>query len=126
MSFDRLVWPKPVQKPHPPVLVGGNGPHAVERVLAYGDERLAEPEDGLEDRIAELHEGAREAGRRHVLVTLYSADFRRAQSTRSGACTAACLAPSSPNDRTAPGARWRRSLARSGCADRVELERQTS
>jgi probable F420-dependent oxidoreductase len=28
-------WPKPLQEPHPPVLVGGNGPRVLDRVLAY-------------------------------------------------------------------------------------------
>lgn len=30
-------WPKPVQKPCPPVLVGGNSPGTLRRVLDYGD-----------------------------------------------------------------------------------------
>jgi probable F420-dependent oxidoreductase len=30
-------WPKPAQRPHPPVLVGGNGPTVLERVLSFGD-----------------------------------------------------------------------------------------
>ncbi|MBS1887862.1 MAG: LLM class F420-dependent oxidoreductase [Actinobacteria bacterium] len=38
VNFDPLwSWPKPVQRPHPPILVGGNGPKVVERVLEYGD-----------------------------------------------------------------------------------------
>src|SRR5437667_10262261 len=31
-------WPKPVQKPHPPILVGGNGQKVIDRVLRFGDE----------------------------------------------------------------------------------------
>jgi probable F420-dependent oxidoreductase len=38
VNFDRIwSWPKPVQRPHPPILVGGAGPTVLERVLAYGD-----------------------------------------------------------------------------------------
>jgi probable F420-dependent oxidoreductase len=38
VRFDRIwSWPKPAQRPHPPVLVGGNGPRVLERVLAFGD-----------------------------------------------------------------------------------------
>ncbi len=38
VNFDRIwSWPKPAQRPHPPVLVGGNGPTVVDRVLAFGD-----------------------------------------------------------------------------------------
>jgi alkanesulfonate monooxygenase SsuD/methylene tetrahydromethanopterin reductase-like flavin-dependent oxidoreductase (luciferase family) len=32
-----MTWPKPVQKPHPPVIVGGAFPYGAKRALAYGD-----------------------------------------------------------------------------------------
>jgi probable F420-dependent oxidoreductase len=32
-----MTWPKPVQKPHPPILVGGNFPNGAKRALAFGD-----------------------------------------------------------------------------------------
>jgi probable F420-dependent oxidoreductase len=32
-----MTWPKPMQKPHPPVLVGGGMPYGARRALAYGD-----------------------------------------------------------------------------------------
>lgn len=32
-----MTWPKPIQKPHPPILVGGGWPHAAKRALEYGD-----------------------------------------------------------------------------------------
>jgi alkanesulfonate monooxygenase SsuD/methylene tetrahydromethanopterin reductase-like flavin-dependent oxidoreductase (luciferase family) len=32
-----MTWPKPIQKPHPPVLVGGGMPYGARRALAYGD-----------------------------------------------------------------------------------------
>jgi probable F420-dependent oxidoreductase len=38
VSFDRIwSYPKPAQRPHPPVLVGGDGPTVLDRVLAFGD-----------------------------------------------------------------------------------------
>jgi probable F420-dependent oxidoreductase len=38
VSFDAILsTPKPVQKPHPPILVGGAGPTVLDRVLAFGD-----------------------------------------------------------------------------------------
>ena len=38
VRFERIwSWPKPAQRPHPPVLVGGNGPTVLDRVLAFGD-----------------------------------------------------------------------------------------
>jgi alkanesulfonate monooxygenase SsuD/methylene tetrahydromethanopterin reductase-like flavin-dependent oxidoreductase (luciferase family) len=32
-----MTWPKPAQKPHPPVLVGGAYPYGARRAIAYGD-----------------------------------------------------------------------------------------
>ena len=38
VDFPKMrTWPKPVQKPHPPVIVGGAFPYAARRALAYGD-----------------------------------------------------------------------------------------
>jgi probable F420-dependent oxidoreductase len=68
VDFDPIwSWPKPVQQPHPPVVLGGSGPKVLDRVLAYADEwspnRFGSPEE-LELRIAEL----RERAGRHVRV----------------------------------------------------------
>src|ERR671937_1020459 len=39
VEFERIwSWPKPVQKPHPPILVGGSGQKVIDRVLRFGDE----------------------------------------------------------------------------------------
>jgi probable F420-dependent oxidoreductase len=38
VNFEPLwAWPKPVQKPHPPIIVGGEFPHGAKRAIAYGD-----------------------------------------------------------------------------------------
>src|SRR3954453_17768966 len=38
VDFDRIwSWPKPAQRPHPPVLVGGNGPGVIDRAATFGD-----------------------------------------------------------------------------------------
>jgi probable F420-dependent oxidoreductase len=38
VSFDTMMtWPKPVQKPHPPVILGGAFPWAARRAVRYGD-----------------------------------------------------------------------------------------
>ena len=38
VNFDPMMaWPKPAQKPHPPVLVGGAFPYGARRALRYGD-----------------------------------------------------------------------------------------
>jgi probable F420-dependent oxidoreductase len=38
VNFDPMMsWPKPVQKPHPPILVGGAFPYSARRAVHYGD-----------------------------------------------------------------------------------------
>jgi probable F420-dependent oxidoreductase len=70
-------WPKPVQRPHPPVLVGGAGPTTEERVLAFGDGWMASGRhlDGeeLAARAAGLQRLAAERGRGPVPVMLQQA-----------------------------------------------------
>ena len=58
--FDRIwSWPKPAQRPHPPVLVGGNGPGVLDRVLAFGDAWFPNyAPEGILDRAAELRSRA--------------------------------------------------------------------
>ena len=74
VEFDSIwCWPKPVQKPHPPVLVGGNAPKALERVIAFGDEWMPNRVTGLTERIEELRRLAEEAGRDPIPVTLNGA-----------------------------------------------------
>jgi alkanesulfonate monooxygenase SsuD/methylene tetrahydromethanopterin reductase-like flavin-dependent oxidoreductase (luciferase family) len=55
--FDAVMFePKPVQRPHPPILVGGESPAALARAARY-DGWLSMPEHGFESaagRIAEL------------------------------------------------------------------------
>ncbi len=52
VEFERIwSWPKPAQRPHPPVLVGGNGPTVLDRVLAFGDAWLPNYMRGAEDLI---------------------------------------------------------------------------
>ena len=77
VDFDPIwCWPKPVQKPHPPILVGGLGEKVLDRVVAYGDEwipnRVKSPED-LSERIAELQRRAEAAGPRATFPSRCSA-----------------------------------------------------
>ena len=77
VDFDPIwSWPKPVQRPHPPVLVGGVGDKVLDRVVAYGDEwipnRVKDP-DELGERIAELQRRAEAAGRERIPVTVFGA-----------------------------------------------------
>ena len=63
-------WPKPVQKPHPPVLLGGSGPNVLKRAVAYADGWMPNRGDDL-GRIPELQELAQAAGRGRLSVTTY-------------------------------------------------------
>jgi probable F420-dependent oxidoreductase len=76
-------WPKPLQQPHPPVLVGGNGPKVFDRVLAFGDEwfpnRIESPE-ALKERVDEL----RERAGRHVKVSFFGVKHERRALERLG------------------------------------------
>ena len=74
VNFERIwSWPKPLQQPHPPVLVGGNGPRVLDRVLAYGDEWIPNRvggDDEMIERIEELAARAERAGRSPIPVTV--------------------------------------------------------
>ena len=61
------VWcyPKPMQKPHPPLLLGGETDHTLRRVVEYCDGWFPRPSHGFdpEKDMARLHRIAGEAGR---------------------------------------------------------------
>ena len=74
VDFDSIwCWPKPISKPHPPVLVGGNGERVLDRVVAFGDEWMPNRASGLGERIEKLNRLAEEAGRGPIPVTLSGA-----------------------------------------------------
>src|SRR5579864_760228 len=64
------AWPKPVQKPFPPIVLGGSGPKILERVVRYADGWMPNRGDVIE-RIPELQELARAAGRPPIPVSYY-------------------------------------------------------
>jgi probable F420-dependent oxidoreductase len=77
VEFDPL-WsvPKPIQRPHPPILYGGNGSRAIDRVLDLDAEWMpwhALLGDDFADDVAELRHRAALAGRMSVPVTVYGA-----------------------------------------------------
>jgi probable F420-dependent oxidoreductase len=76
VNFDRIwSWPKPLQKPRPPVLLGGDYGAAIERVIEFGDEWMPHPDRGgvLSERIAEFWQRTEAAGRGRLPVTVYGA-----------------------------------------------------
>ena len=68
------AWPKPVQKPHPPVIVGGAFPHAARRALRYGDGWIPNASRqqyaDVTDFLRQFHKMEAEAGR-SVPVTIW-------------------------------------------------------
>ena len=78
VKFDRIFsWPKPVQKPYPPIYVGGDAPGTFKRVLDYGTgwvPMLAEQENSFDlktDRMSELAAIARKAGHTTYPITTF-------------------------------------------------------
>ena len=68
VNFDPMMtWPKPVQKPHPQVIVGGAFPYSARRAIRYGDGWIPQAARGgyqeIADMIPEFRKMAEEAGR---------------------------------------------------------------
>ena len=108
VDFDPMwSWPKPVQRPHPPVLVGGNGPGTEDRVLEFGDGWLPQcgPLDSVEElerRVGALRRRAADAGRGAIPVTLFGAIPERPMlEAFAGAGVDRCLLPLPPGDTSA-------------------------
>jgi probable F420-dependent oxidoreductase len=71
-----MTWPKPIQKPHPPVLVGGGMPYGARRALAYGDgwvPHAFRPTYRLLDKLPEYRDMEKAAGRT-LPITAFGAE----------------------------------------------------
>ena len=84
VNFDK-IWchPKPAQKPHPPIIMGGDGPTTFDRVIEFCDGWM--PIGGraainFPERIATLRRRAQEAGRdpKSISVSVWGARPDRA------------------------------------------------
>jgi len=80
VNFDPMMsWPKPVQKPHPPIIVGGAFPYGARRALRYGDgwmpHRVRKTYADVSALLPKFREMAKEAGRdlASVPVTIWGA-----------------------------------------------------
>jgi hypothetical protein len=59
-----MTWPKPTQKPHPPILLGGAFPYAARRAIRYGDGWYPNASSGdPEEYMPKFRQMATEAGR---------------------------------------------------------------
>jgi probable F420-dependent oxidoreductase len=78
------AWPKPRQKPHPPVIIGGAAPHAIRRAVRYCDgwiPLLGRGDDDMAKHVATLRRAAEEAGRdpESIEVSIYGCPPDRAR-----------------------------------------------
>ena len=73
---EMMTWPKPVQKPYPPILVGGGFPQAARRAIRYGDGWCPVGRTGssLLEVLEKYRQMARDAGRdpETLPVTLFN------------------------------------------------------
>src|SRR6516165_4824452 len=62
-----MTWPKPVQKPHPPIIGGGAFQYAARRAIRYGDGLIPQASDAgsgsPEEFLPRFRQMAKEAGR---------------------------------------------------------------
>jgi probable F420-dependent oxidoreductase len=76
VDFDPVFqWPKPIQRPHPPVLIGGMGPTVLERVVDYAEGWMPFVSsvagiDELANRITELNDLAEQHEREPMRVSV--------------------------------------------------------
>jgi probable F420-dependent oxidoreductase len=103
--------PKPVQKPHPPVLVGGAFPYAARRALRYGDGWIphgARPQYAdVSEFMPQFHQMAAEIGRKleDVPVTVFGVakNYERLSRYRDrGVARAVVSLPSAAADEILP------------------------
>ena len=68
VKFSEIIAnPKPIQKPHPPILVGGAFQYGARRAIAYGDGWIPHAKrpayDSVIDKLSEFRKMAKLAGR---------------------------------------------------------------
>jgi len=118
------AWPKPVQRPHPPVIVGGAFPHSARRALRYGDgwiPNASRPQyEDVTDFLPHFRQMAAEMGRdlAAVPVTVWGAveDYDRLRRYQDqGIARVVVSLPPEPADKTFPALdRWAELIRRIG------------
>lgn len=82
VNFDKSwAHPKPIQKPHPPIIMGGDGPTTFDRVIEFCDGWMPIPgrmASDLAAKVETLQRRAKEAGRGPIPVTVFMAQPERA------------------------------------------------
>ena len=118
IDFDPIwQWPKPLQDPHPPVIIGGDGPTTLKRVARYGDGWMpidGRNRDDFAPAIAELNDLAAEQGRGPMTVSLFGVGGNPARiekHAKAGVDRAVFLVPPAPADVVLPLLEERARLA---------------
>ncbi len=113
VNFDRIwSYPRPAQRPHPPVLVGGFGPTVLDRVLSFGDGWFPNFGSAVPERAEELR--ARADRPVEVQVISVPADPQVLERLeRAGVRRALHWLPSGPRGRVERGLEaWEDAIAR--------------
>jgi len=102
-------WPKPVQQPYPPILLGSHGPRGMQRVIRYCDGWLPNAGRGVDlpGQIAQLRGLAERAGRdpKTISITAFAAPADRKildQQEGAGAERAVFFLPAADADTVMP------------------------
>jgi probable F420-dependent oxidoreductase len=112
VNFERIwSYPKPAQRPHPPILVGGAGPTVLDRVLDFGDAWFPNyAGQGTLDRAAELRTRAKRPIDFQVISA--PADAKDLEALAAAGCSRACHWLPSGNRSTVESAlvEWERAI----------------
>ncbi len=87
VEFDPMwCWPKPVQTPHPPLLVGGDSPHSMRLAAVLGDAwaPVVDDVDAFERGLTKWRRLRADAGMPPGDVTVFVYDLDDARLTRYG------------------------------------------
>jgi probable F420-dependent oxidoreductase len=117
-----MTWPKPVQKPHPPIIIGGAFPHAARRAIRYGDGWVPiagrAPYGDVNEYLPKFKQMVAEAGRdaEAVPITLFGgtedADLQK-RYRDMGVARIVTTLPPEPADKTLPALdRWAELIRR--------------
>jgi probable F420-dependent oxidoreductase len=110
VNFDPIwSYPKPVQRPHPPILMGGQGSKALQGVIEYCDGWMPIPGrvENLVPQVEGLLREAKEAGRdpKSISITIFWGQNDKAaieQYQKAGAERVIFLLPPAPRDKVMP------------------------
>jgi probable F420-dependent oxidoreductase len=104
VDFDPIwAWPKPVQRPHPPIMLGGAGKRAIERVATIADEwmPMVHRADNFLTSADDVRRRCEEVGRPAMPITAFGVKARAEVLKKyrdAGAQRCVITMPSAPKD----------------------------